>query len=164
MIDSNSAIGALRRRTAKRLRDNATDAENLLWRRLRRFPISSTHFRRVVATGPYVADFACVAARLIIEVDGSQRGRGDLCKRDERRTRRLEAEGYRVWRFWNNDLTRDMDGALEAICAAHLRTVGRACSFEASTPKTRRRCHPTPARFARRPSRCSGGDEGKSPP
>ena len=67
MIDSNSAIGALRRRTAKRLRDNATDAENLLWRRLRRFPISSTHFRRLVATGPYVADFACVAARLIIE-------------------------------------------------------------------------------------------------
>jgi len=85
MIDSNPAIGALRRRTVKRLQESATDAENLLWRRPRRFLISGSHFRRLVAAGPYVADFACVAARLIIEVDGSQHGRGDLCKRDERR-------------------------------------------------------------------------------
>jgi very-short-patch-repair endonuclease len=53
---------------------NATDAEGRLWRRLRRFPIAGTHFRRQVPIGPYVVDFACMAARLIIEVDGSQHG------------------------------------------------------------------------------------------
>jgi hypothetical protein len=59
-----------------------------------------------------------MAARLIIEVDGSQHGRDDLRKRDERRTRWFEAEGYRVLRFWNNDLSTNVDGVLEAIYAA----------------------------------------------
>jgi very-short-patch-repair endonuclease len=118
MTNENSTTSAFRRRKARQLRENATGAEDLLWRRLRRFPISGTHFRRQVPIGPYVADFACMAARLIIEVDGSQHGRDDLRKRDEGRTRWLEAEGYRVMRFWNNDLTTNMDGVLEAIYAA----------------------------------------------
>jgi Protein of unknown function (DUF559) len=80
--------------------------------------MSGTHFRRQVPIGPYVADFACMAARLIVEVDGSQHGHDDVRKRDERRSRWLEAEGYRVLRFWNNDLTTNMDGVLEAIYAA----------------------------------------------
>jgi very-short-patch-repair endonuclease len=117
MASDNPTISAFRRRAA-RLRENPTGAEDLLWRRLRRFPVSGTHFRRQVPIGPYVADFACMAARLIIEVDGSQHGRDDLLKRDEARTRWLEAEGYRVLRFWNNDLTGNMDGVLEAIYAA----------------------------------------------
>src|ERR1700730_2164999 len=118
MAASRPTISAFRRRTAKRLRETPTDAENLLWRQLRRFPVSGTHFRRQVPIGPYVADFACMAARLIIEVDGSQHGRDDLHERDETRTRWLEAEGYRVLRFWNNDLTANMDGVLEAVYAA----------------------------------------------
>jgi len=119
MTDGNSTISAFRRGTAKRLRENSTGAEELLWRRLRRFPISGTHFRRQVPIGPYVADFACMAARLIIEVDGSQHGRrDDTRRRDDARTRWLEAEGYRVMRFWNNDLTANMDGVLDAIYAA----------------------------------------------
>jgi len=86
VTDDRPTISAFRRRTAKRLRETTTGAEDLLWRRLRRFPISGTHFRRQVPIGPYVADFACMAARLIIEVDGSQHGRDDLRKRDEGRT------------------------------------------------------------------------------
>jgi very-short-patch-repair endonuclease len=115
VTNDSPTISAFRRRTAKRLRETTTGAGDLLWRRLRRFPVSGTHFRRQVPIGPYVADFACMAARLIIEVDGSQHGRDDLRKRDEERTHWLEAEGYRVIRFWNNDLTANMDGVLEAI-------------------------------------------------
>src|SRR5262249_58529080 len=92
--DATRTISAFRRRTAKRLRETTTGAEDLLWRRLRRFPVSGTHFRRQVPIGPYVADFACTAARLIIEVDGSQHGRDDLRKRDEERTHWLEAQWH----------------------------------------------------------------------
>ena len=118
MTDDNRTISAFRHGTAKRLREATTGAEDLLWRRLRRFPMSGTHFRRQVPIGPYVADFACMAVHLIVEVDGSQHGRDDIRKRDERRTRWFEAEGYRVLRFWNNDLTMNMDGVLQAIYTA----------------------------------------------
>jgi len=118
VTDDSPTISAFRRRTAHRLRETTTGAENLLWRRLRRFPVSGSHFRRQVPIGPYVVDFACMAARLIIEVDGSQHGRDDISKRDERRTRWLEAEGYCVLRFWNNDLVTNMDSVLDAIYAA----------------------------------------------
>jgi very-short-patch-repair endonuclease len=67
---------------------------------------------------PYVADFACMAARLIIEVDGSQHGDIAVKARDDVRTQWLEREGYRVIRFWNNDLTGNMQGVLEVIHAA----------------------------------------------
>ena len=162
MTNDSPTISAFRRRTAKRLRETTTGAEDLLWRRLRRFPVSGTHFRRQVPIGPYVADFACMAARLIIEVDGSQHGRDDLRKRDEERTHWLEAEGYRVIRFWNNDLTANMDGVLEAIYAAiygsssaepvHLKHQRRKRGIGAKTEG-----HPTPARFTRRPSPYRGG-------
>jgi len=155
MTNGSSTIRAFRRRTAKRLRENATDAENLLWRRLRRFPISGTHFRRQVPIGPYVSDFACMAAHLIIEVDGSQHGRDDLLRRDEARTRWLEAEGYRVLRFWNNDLTKNMDGVLEAIYAAtygsssaepvHLKHQRRKRDAVATPPRRAVRPDPRPA-------------------
>jgi very-short-patch-repair endonuclease len=159
MATSRPTISAFRRRTAKRLRETPTDAENLLWRRLRRFPISGTHFRRQVPIGPYVADFACMAARLIIEVDGSQHGHGDIRERDDKRTRWLEAEGYRVLRFWNNDLTNNMDGVLEAIYAVvhgstsaepaplkHRRHMGVLSRDASATPPRRAaRADPPPA-------------------
>jgi very-short-patch-repair endonuclease len=105
-------------RNAKRLRANTTAAEDLLWRKLRRFPMTGSHFRHQAPIGPYVADFACMAARLIIEVDGSQHGDDGNRRRDDTRTRWLEAKGYRVLRIWNNDLTSNMDAVLEAIYAA----------------------------------------------
>src|SRR6266446_6609007 len=111
-------ISSFRRENARRLRANATDPEARLWRHLRRSELLGSHFRRQVPIGPYVADFACMAARLVIEVDGSQHGRDDRRKKDEGRTRWLEAEGYRVLRIWNDDLTTNMDGVLEAIYAA----------------------------------------------
>jgi very-short-patch-repair endonuclease len=118
VASNNPTISVFRRQTAKRLRHASTAAEDLLWRRLRKFPVTGTHFRRQVPIGPYIADFACMAAGLVIEVDGSQHGHDDFRARDDARTRWLEAEGYRVIRFWNNDLTNNMDGVLDTIYAA----------------------------------------------
>jgi very-short-patch-repair endonuclease len=111
-------IDSFRRDNARQLRANTTGAEMRLWRQLRRSPVLGSHFRRQVPIGPYVADFACMAARLVIEVDGSQHGDIAVKTRDDARTRWLEREGYRVIRFWNNDLTENMQGVLEVIHAA----------------------------------------------
>src|SRR6266853_474097 len=153
MARDNSTISEFRRRTAKQLRDKVTGAEDLLWRRLRRFPISGTHFRRQVPIGPYVADFACMAARLIIEVDGSHHGEGDTKKRDGERSQWIEADGYRVIRFWNNEVTQTAAGVLDVFYAA---LYGSRKSEPAPLKHARRRDHPTPARSARRPSPSRG--------
>ena len=65
--------------------------------------------------GPYIADFACLAERLIVEVDGSQHGDDKGLRRDDVRTRWLQSEGYRVIRFWNNDVMSRTDAVLETI-------------------------------------------------
>jgi very-short-patch-repair endonuclease len=144
---------------ARRLRRQTTDAEKRLWRALRKFDLEGSHFRRQIPIGPYIADFGCMAARLLIEVDGSQHGDDRKRAYDAARTRWLAKEGYRVLRFWNNDISNNMNGVLEAIYAAIY-----GSSSAAATPlKHRRRrrderAHlPTPARDARRPSPCRGG-------
>ena len=131
------SIDSFRRATARRLRHNATDAEARLWSCLRRWPMQGTHFRRQVPIGPYVVDFACMAAHLVIELDGSQHGSGENAARDEARTRWLEAAGYRVIRFWNNDLVNNMDGVLESIYAA----VHGSSNAEPAPFKHKRRQH-----------------------
>jgi len=83
---------------------------------LRRKQIESRRFRRQVPLGPYVADFVCFDERLIIEVDGGQHA--DRVARDSERTVWLEAQGYRVLRFWNNDVLSNTDGVIEAIRVA----------------------------------------------
>jgi very-short-patch-repair endonuclease len=111
-------IERFRRVAAQRLRKNATDAEVRLWRHLKRLETRGTHFRRQMPIGAFIADFVCPAARLVIEVDGSQHGEAQGKIRDEKRTQRLESEGYRVLRFWNNDITQNIRGVLEVIYAA----------------------------------------------
>ena len=93
--------------------------------------------------------------RLVIELDGSQHNTDAHKVRDEQRTRWLESEGYRVIRFWNNDLTRNMDGVLETVYAALYGS--RDAEPFALKHKRRQRRHPTPARDARRPSPSRGG-------
>ena len=92
-----------------------TDAEKLLWRKLREvFP--QAKFRRNSPVPPYYADFLSYRHRLIIEADGGQHDSADPA--ELARTRHLETEGFRVLRFWNNDILANIDGVLE--------TVGRA--------------------------------------
>ena len=99
---------------ARALRRDATDAEKKLWQNLRQPPFKEFHFRRQATIGPYFADFATHQAKLVIEVDGGQHS-GSAS--DGVRTRYLEANGYRVLRFWNNDVLTNISGVLSAIDA-----------------------------------------------
>jgi very-short-patch-repair endonuclease len=102
---------------ARRLRQDMTPQERKLWHALRE-SFAAHNLRRQVPLGPYFADFTCHRARLVIEVDGSQHGSDAGIAYDEARTRFLEAEGYRVLRFWNGDIDRNLDGVLRTIGAA----------------------------------------------
>jgi very-short-patch-repair endonuclease len=99
-------------RRAQQLRNNATDAERRLWRHLSRRQLHGFKFSRQMPVGPYICDFLCRDRKLVIEVDGGQHADS---KRDDIRTDFLEAEGYRVIRFWNNDVLENMDGVLQTI-------------------------------------------------
>jgi very-short-patch-repair endonuclease len=104
------------RRLARAMRAAPTQAERKLWWHLRhRLSTPGTHFRRQVRIGRYIADFACHAKRIVIEVDGGQHDRSAA---DERRTKVLEANGYRVLRYWNSDVLLNIDGVLEDILSA----------------------------------------------
>jgi very-short-patch-repair endonuclease len=97
------------------MRSNPTDVEKRLWNRLRFQQIENHRFRRQLPVGLFVGDFACVECRLIIELDGGQHDW--LRERDERRTAWPEAHGWRVLRFWNNDVIENIDGVLERIAS-----------------------------------------------
>ena len=99
---------------ARRLRRNTTKAERLLWDALRKDQLG-WRFRRQHPIPPYVVDFACVEARLVIEADGGQHGR--RCDHDLRDKAVLRC-GWRILRFWNNDILKNRAGVLETIAAA----------------------------------------------
>jgi very-short-patch-repair endonuclease len=98
---------------ARQLRHSATDAERLLWRHLRRENFAPYKFRRQYPIAGYIADFACVPARLVIELDGGQHA--DALAYDERRTRKMAMCGYRVLRYWNDDVFLRIEAVLEEI-------------------------------------------------
>ena len=102
----------MNRDRARELRRNMTDAERALWRRLRMRQLAGQRFRRQQPIGDYIVDFACPAARLVVEVDGGQHAEEE---RDAARTRWLESRGYRVLRFWNNEVLGQIDGVLAVI-------------------------------------------------
>jgi len=98
---------------ARQLRKNQTEAEKLLWSYLRNRQIEDCKFRRQWPIGPYIVDFACLFRQLIIELDGGQHA--DAITYDETRTRFLEEEGYKVIRFWNNDMLSEPEAVLQRI-------------------------------------------------
>jgi very-short-patch-repair endonuclease len=109
------------REFARRMRAGPTDAERVLWQPLRHdIKLVGSHFRRQVAIGPSIVDFASRKAKLVIELNGGQHDWQQPA--DASRTQRIEAAGYRVLRFWNNDVL----------------------GLRASSTKFRARCPPTP--------------------
>jgi very-short-patch-repair endonuclease len=114
----------LPRDTARKLRSNATEAEQKLWSRLRKRQLYGFQFRRQYSIGPYFADFVCLEARLIVEVDGSQHA--DQKEQDELRSAFLRTNGYRVMRFWNFEVLSNVDSVIERI-AEVLRKTKRTC-------------------------------------
>ncbi len=103
-------------KTTRRLRRNQTDAERILWFRLRDRRLGGWKFRRQFPIDRFVVDFFCADAHLIVEPDGGQHG--VRTEADAQRTKILEAMGYLVRRYWNNEVTRNIDGVLEEINAA----------------------------------------------
>jgi very-short-patch-repair endonuclease len=97
---------------ARQLRQDATDAERRLWSTLRDRRLSGYRFRRQYPIGPFIVDFACTRHRLIVEADGSQHADSEA---DRWRTAWLENEGWRVLRFWNNDVLANTNGVVETI-------------------------------------------------
>jgi very-short-patch-repair endonuclease len=107
------------RSRARSLRHRQTEPEQKLWWHLQhRLPIQQSHFRRQVPIGPYVADFCCLKAKLIVEVDGSQHGLDANIARDAQRSAYLNAHGFSVLRFSNREVMTETNSVLEAICAA----------------------------------------------
>ncbi|MCC6918001.1 MAG: DUF559 domain-containing protein [Alphaproteobacteria bacterium] len=103
------------RRLARALRKRMTEAEVILWSRLRKGAQARVVFHRQHAIGPYVADFACVAARLVVEVDGATHETDDERAHDARRDAYLAREGWKVARFTNDDVYRRLSAVLDAI-------------------------------------------------
>ena len=106
---------SIRRAAAKKLRASTTPHERILWRALRELPLDGSHFRRQAPIGPYVVDFFCPAKRLILEIDGGHHNEDATAERDRNRQKWLESEGYRVVRFWNSEITTDLNAVLERI-------------------------------------------------
>ena len=98
---------------AKRLRKEATDAERVLWREVRAHRFAGVKFKRQEPLGSYVVDFVCYEAKLIVELDGGQHA--DQKEADEERTRWLASRGFRVLRFWNNDVLTNIAGVMQVI-------------------------------------------------
>lgn len=97
---------------AKRLRKNMTDAEHLLWRRLRAHRLCGQTFRRQHPIGPYIVDFVHLGAKLVVEADGGQHLESAS---DAERDAWLADRGYRVMRFWNDQILREPEAVLEQI-------------------------------------------------
>jgi very-short-patch-repair endonuclease len=100
---------------ARQLRRTSADAETLFWRKVRARGLAGAKFRRQRPIGGFVVDFACLEARLVVEIDGGQHNESTT---DGARTERLNACGYRVIRFWNNDVLTNIKGVMEAVLQA----------------------------------------------
>ena len=101
---------------SRRLRKQSTDAERKLWRHLRNRNFKEFKFRRQQPLGSYIVDFVCFEKRLIVEVDGGQHS--EQVKYDSERDKWLESQGFRVLRFWNNQLLGQTEAVSEVILEA----------------------------------------------
>ena len=102
----------LNNKLQRALRRNLTDAEQLLWKRLRDRQFNGHKFRRQHPFGDFILDFVCLEARLVIEIDGGQHMDSE---HDRTRDERLVQSGFQVMRFWNNQVLNELDSVLESI-------------------------------------------------
>ncbi|RVC79465.1 endonuclease domain-containing protein [Mesorhizobium sp. M4A.F.Ca.ET.022.05.2.1] len=106
------------RANAKSMRKVMTSAELKLWNELRAHRLMGLGFRRQFPIAGYIVDFACPQKKLVVEVDGSQHTEAAAVVSDEARTARLEQDGWTVLRFWNDDVSRDIDNVCQHIVIA----------------------------------------------
>jgi very-short-patch-repair endonuclease len=113
-MKTDAGVSSNQRSRARTMRGAPTDSELRLWRLLRDRRLNGFKFRRQVPLGPYIVDFLCVGAKLIVEADGSQHAESP---RDNVRDGYLERQGWKVLRFWNNEVVQNREGVLETIFA-----------------------------------------------
>jgi very-short-patch-repair endonuclease len=106
----------MKRFNARDLRNDPTEAERLLWQHLRLRQLGGHKFRRQQPLGNYVVDFVCLEKRLVIEVDGGQHNA--QIANDKQRAAWIEAQGFRVLRFWNHEIMQNIEAVKEAIWRA----------------------------------------------
>ncbi len=102
-------VSPLNRGNARKMRKAMTDAELKLWNEVRAHRLMGLLFRRQMPIAGYIVDFACPTKKLIVELDGSQHARTEASASDAARTAKLEALGWTILRFWNDDVIRDID-------------------------------------------------------
>ena len=103
---------------ARTLRQSSTDAEQLLWQRLRSRQLAGCKFRRQHPFGPYILDFVCIEQGLVVELDGGQHAEAAAQAYDEKRSRWLQQQGLRVLRFWNHDVLQQTNEVLAQVLLA----------------------------------------------
>jgi len=112
---SPSSIPPSRRERARELRNALTPPERMLWQQLKSLNATACHFRRQVPIGPYVANFAWLSRRVIVELDGHSHDGDAACAKDAVRQGYVEAQGFTVLRFANADVLRDVEGVVATI-------------------------------------------------
>src|SRR5437588_6672878 len=108
-------VSTKQRIRARSLRVNSTDTERIIWSALRGYRMNGASFRRQTPIGPYIVDFVCHAAKVVIEINGGQHFQEEHRERDVRRDRFLTRKGYRILRFNNYEVMTNSDGVLETI-------------------------------------------------
>ena len=106
---------------ARALRKRLTAQEAKVWVKLRELKALGFHFRRQAPIGPYIVDFAALSARVVIEIDGGQHGLRQEMRSDDERDKFLRSRNFRVVRYWNSDIDRNLRGVMEDILR-HLNT------------------------------------------
>jgi very-short-patch-repair endonuclease len=114
----NWKVSEKSRTRARDLRRGLTNAERIVWYGVRAHRLNGASFRRQTPVGPYIVDFVCHSAKLVVEIDGGQHFEDAHEKRDARRDRFLAAKGYRALRFSNLDVMSNRNGVLESIAEA----------------------------------------------
>ena len=99
----------------KKLRHNMTDAEILLWSRIKNKQLAGHKFRRQHSIGPYIVDFYCPKLKLAIEVDGGQHNEDEIMAYDKERTACLNSFNIKIVRYWNNEVLKNINGVLEDL-------------------------------------------------
>ena len=102
----------------RKLRRTQTPHESKLWYTVRNGNLRGLKFRRQFKIGPYVVDFFCPAHRLVVELDGGHHTEYEVMTRDAKRQQYIEAQGYRVLRFWNSDIDTNLEDVLNEILRA----------------------------------------------
>ena len=121
--EARRRVGLMANQIARRLRKTMTRQKVKLWVHLRSWRSRGYHFRRQSPRDGFIVDFVCVRHRLIIEVDGGQHNFDGRAKRDHVRDRHFERNGFKVLRFWNNEVDQNLEGVLTVVDEALQRGV-----------------------------------------